>query len=258
LLLIATLMFVTMGDDCDDNGGGGGIPNPGFRLICVRREGVIEYPQTGALTRGTLLQRADDASGTSDDFLAEAGNAGQADVPNAVAPAFWRLFASGGWGQCNGASTSGGLNRGVENYVFCFIGQGFGFHSQIFPTSLSTTGAAVEFMVTGVGLNTSYGMPTLQFFNEYGTLAAQTQATEMAPDNTYLKAWSGCLSGLPSGHYTVNVVNATADGVGQVVGSSSVRLYGANEPPTCNPSNILIQRCLDNGGDWDFDTCSCI
>ncbi len=39
LLLIVTLAFVTMGADCDSDGG---IPNPGFRLICVRRQGSLE------------------------------------------------------------------------------------------------------------------------------------------------------------------------------------------------------------------------
>jgi hypothetical protein len=113
------------------------------------------------------------------------------------------MLALGGWNECTGLSASVGLERGVENRIGCTITGGFGF--QFFPTSISTAAAPLEFMVAGADMNTTYGMPTLQFFNEYGTLAAQTQATEMAPDNTYLKAWSGYLSGLPSGHYTVTM-----------------------------------------------------
>jgi hypothetical protein len=67
LLLIMTLMLVTMGDDCDDNSG---IPNPGFRLLCIRRLGNFsEEPIRGATTSGTLRARADNASGTREDFF---------------------------------------------------------------------------------------------------------------------------------------------------------------------------------------------
>jgi hypothetical protein len=40
LLLVIALMFVAMGDDCDDNGNG--IPDPGFRIISVRVQGAFE------------------------------------------------------------------------------------------------------------------------------------------------------------------------------------------------------------------------
>src|SRR5215210_7556133 len=101
LLLILTLMFVTMGDDCGSNSG---IPNPGFRLLCIRKVGSSEDAIRGARTDGTLRARADNATGIRENFFVESGSSGQADVPNGVAPAFWRLDAFDGWNECNGRS----------------------------------------------------------------------------------------------------------------------------------------------------------
>src|SRR5215210_3813789 len=65
LLLILTLMFVTMGDDCGSNSG---IPNPGFRLLCIRKVGSSEDAIRGARTDGTLRARADNATGIRENF----------------------------------------------------------------------------------------------------------------------------------------------------------------------------------------------
>lgn len=98
-----------------------------------------------------------------------------------------------------------------------------------FPFStLDTSAAALEFQMPAEGVTATYGMPTFQFYNVYGTLAAQTPATTVDTENgLWAKGWTHCLAGLPTGTYTVEMWNATADGVGQRINASYVYLYGS-------------------------------
>lgn len=106
LLLILTLAFLTMGDDCDDDPA---IPNPGFRIvtshIIVRIPGGLPREEVlrGSVTSGALVAPADNASGSRNSFPnTTAQSSGQFDVPGGIAPGLWRLNAIANWSGCEG------------------------------------------------------------------------------------------------------------------------------------------------------------
>ncbi len=75
----------------------------------------------------------------------------------------------------------------------------------------------------------TFGMPTFQFYDMYGTYVAQTTASAIDYENgTWAKGWTNCLAGLPTGNYSIDLMNATSDGVGERVGTANVHLYGAS------------------------------
>jgi Domain of unknown function (DUF4214) len=83
--------------------------------------------------------------------------------------------------------------------------------------------------VSGGGVTSTYGMPTFQFYDSYGTYVAQTTATSIDTEHGFwAKGWTHCLAGLPTGTYHIALMNATADGVGERIGGAEVYLYGAS------------------------------
>jgi hypothetical protein len=112
------------------------------------------------------------------------------------------------------------------------------------PSSINTASASVAFEVGVSGPGATFGMPTLRFINQYGTLAAQTTATNVGV--SWVDGQSDCLAGLSPGNYTMQIMNATADGVGQLIGTSSVYLYGgAVQNAVDDPSFFVQQQYID-------------
>lgn len=86
---------------------------------------------------------------------------------------------------------------------------------------------SVEFTIwTDGAANATYGMPKVQFYNVYGTLMAETYATQVSPDGMWLKGSSSCMANLPVGNYKAKIYNASANGAGQWIGNSELYLYG--------------------------------
>ncbi len=98
----------------------------------------------------------------------------------------------------------------------------------------------------GNAITTNYGMPTLRFYNQFGTLAAQTTATQVAFDGSWLKGSSSCLSNLPIGPYSVDIINATSDGAGMLLSRSKMYLYGSwEQQPIDDPGFFVRQQYYD-------------
>lgn len=224
------------------------IPNPGFALVTTRRTSFRERVLPGAVTGSRLIARADNANGSETRFRLVSNNSGRADAINGVAPGFWGFSCDANWDACTGLVFSGEIERGVLNYGICAdvpISAPRAV-STLSPNSIDGTASPLEFTAYAEGLNTTYGMPTFQFINEYGTVAAQTTATSVSPENIWVKGWSSCLSGLPTGPYFVKVINATADGVGAEISTSDLYIYGGFiQRPIDDPSFFVHMQYLD-------------
>jgi len=241
-LLVLILAFVSMGDECDDT------PSRGFGIAAVYQDvgplGIYEVPVPGSVTRGQLIQGADNYSGTVSGFQRVAGNSGQSYVEEGIAPGLWRMTAEANWLGCTGQSNLFDIDRGKYNYLLCLRIGRFGF--PFLPSTLDASAPATEFIVYGEGITTNYGMPTLQFYNQFGTLAAQTTASQVASNGSWLKGWSNCLSNLPIGPYTVDVINATPDGAGALLSQAKMYLYGSwQQQPIDDPSFFVRQQYSD-------------
>jgi hypothetical protein len=253
LLLLAALMFVTTASDCDDDGGGNpNLPNPGFTLLTVRINGLgIDSAQPFVDTGGMLIDRGDGYSGTLTNFRATSSGSGILPVANGVAPAFWGVSEYSG--PCAGFTAFGGVKRADYTRLVCLagsLGLPFGFS----PLPIQANGPAVTWQIQGKGMNHTYGMPTVRFYNYIGTLVAQIKATQIASDNSWISGSSTALQALPSGSYYARVWNATSNGTGKFVGEASMRVYRPQPPPSpCGVQHILT----DDGQQIDLPPPTC-
>lgn len=81
--------------------------------------------------------------------------------------------------------------------------------------------------ISGSGISSANGMPSVEYWNPSGQFGASTQATEVAPDGTWLSGATPDLSQVYSGTYLLRVKNAT----GEYAGSGFVDVYRYQEPP---------------------------
>jgi hypothetical protein len=241
------------------------MPNPGFGIISTGQtqlglDKFLAYAQTsGHLTTTLITNQAiipSGATGTVGTFNVTANSKARAVVPGGVAPAFWTIVAGANWTffdggglfegphevNCAGRTASGVMNRAEYNTFRCFE-LGFGGSLPFGFSSINVSGAGIEFQMAADRVTPSYGMPTFQFYDMYGTYVAQTQATSIdTEDGTWAKGWTNCLTGLPTGNYTVQLINATADGTGERVGLASTYLYGAQSENYIDDNQFFVSQ----------------
>jgi hypothetical protein len=227
-------------------------PNPGFGIVTigVDSNGLTHF-LGGARTTGFLFRLPSPpfsgqpiipagATGHQSTFDVISNSKSKAIVPDGIAPAFWTIKAESGWdfldvspfggvprpATCNGKTGSMTPKPGEFAELECR--PDIGPFGPISPSTIDVSGSAVEFQVGGGGVTATYGMPKIQFYDMYGTYVAQTTATAIDGDyGLWAKGWTNCLAGLPAGTYTAELMNNTANGVGESVGTGHVYLYGA-------------------------------
>jgi len=243
------------------------LPNPGFTIVTVRINSLgIDAPVPGTLVSGyTNRPPALDATGTKTSFPQTASSypSGLVPVRDGVAPAFWALSEHNG--PCAGQTAFGGVKRGDFNYLTCAqvrLSLPFTFS----PLRIDAEAASVTWILKGDNMHTTYGMPIVQFYDMNGILVAQTQATAIAGDNSWIEGNSLILQTVPSGVYLVQAWNMTPDG-GEFCGHTTMNVYRTSELPPdqdgdsyradvdCNDNDASIYpdagtRC-GSGEDWD-------
>lgn len=105
------------------------------------------------------------------------------------------------------------------------------------PDSIDVQAPPATLTINGQGIDATCGMPTLDFYDENGTIVAQTTATEVASDGTWVSAATPYMdaSSYYGGTYTIGVNNAMPDGTSNPVGYAAVWLYNSNPPPPPDP-----------------------
>ena len=94
-----------------------------------------------------------------------------------------------------------------------------------------------SFTISGDGIDGTYGMPLVEFYDEYGTLMASMLATSVGTDDQGI-SWLTCSAPyLPySCTYSIGVSNLLSDGSFDLVGVSSVDVINGQElPPLVDP-----------------------
>lgn len=162
-------------------------------------------------------------------FDGNTGGDGQLNISDARVPANWRIARFGGHTGCDRviASNSLFLTCGAVVTINCGAGSVFAMS----PNQIDVNAPPATATFAGEGLNTTYGMPTIEFYDEYGTFFNQTTATYVSGDGTWLQGNVPSLAGLYSGTYTVVIVNATSDASRDAVGAATVWIYGNDMPP---------------------------
>jgi hypothetical protein len=185
-------------------------PDPNVHVI-----GSIASPQASCGNQGSLNLTTD--------------SEGKAKSRDWGADAYWNFQRIGGHAGCGLLPSFGYLPCGGSVTLNCSSALAFGMA----PESIDVNAPPATATFTGAGLSTTYGMPTIEFYDEYGNFFNQTTASSVSADGTWLQAAVPSLAGLYSGTYTIVIVNATADGSRNAIGTASVWVYGNDliEPP---------------------------
>lgn len=139
------------------------------------------------------------------------------------------------------------VDRGSTQTFECF--GGFVGEFSASPNSIDVQVPPPTVTISGSDMSGAYGMPSVAYYDEFGYLVAETTATAMASDGSWIQANTPDLSSVYSGSYNVIVRNATADGAWNPAGVATIDVYGNDPPPppdpqpdpcTCPP----LQECL--------------
>jgi hypothetical protein len=188
---------------------------------------------------------------------------GPCKIDNGRVPARWRIFAGLG-GECIGQITSPDMDvsAGQTKIAQCLV---FGSIGPFFPVmqSVNLQAPPPSIELSGSGLDTTYGMPHLEYFDGYsGDTIGSADATAVSADGSWLQSPTPDLSGVYSGTYSILISNRQADGSLAYVGTASFDTYGRDglyEPPPdpCQPGGGDIQpyrtgeqmeQPIDSGG----------
>src|SRR4030095_1715440 len=157
-------------------------------------------------------------------FNTTTGGDGKVNISDGRVPANWRFQRFGGHTGCDRLISSLPLPITCGATITINCGAGSVFNPS--PAQIDVNAPPPTATFAGTGLDTTYGMPTIEFYDEYGTYYNQTTATYASPDGTWLQGNVPSLAGLYSGTYTFVIVNATPDGSRNAIGSASMWIYG--------------------------------
>jgi hypothetical protein len=109
------------------------------------------------------------------------------------------------------------------------------------PSSIDVSNPPATVTINGSGISSTYGMPYVDYFDQYGNVVAEGRASQVAQDGTSLSGNTPDLSNVTSNTYSVIVRNVQANGSLQYVGAAMVYVANWVEPPPPDP-------CLPVGG----------
>lgn len=142
-------------------------------------------------------------------------------------PARWTIFA-GAPGDCFRQITDPNMNvtAGETKVAQCeTLGLVFAFSSS--PATVNLLSPPANFELTGSGLSTAYGMPYVEYVDEYtGDLIGGTTASAVSADGTWLQAPMPDLSSVYNGTYNILISNRRPDGSLEYVGTSTMNAFG--------------------------------
>lgn len=241
VLFVALILTVTMAFDCNKPPSDAGfnlhtriaIFSGGFPVQLVQPDVELfgHHESDTALSTGTVFS----FSGRSD-------SAGFFAVPRARAPANWEFGEFSG--PCTDQTFRDFVNLGQEYVILCdttclFIkGPNCPPGGPLFavePASIDATAPPGAVTVTGAGIDATYGMPYVSFYNPNGYVLAEGRASTVSPDGTSMSAVVPDISSVPSGSYWAIVRNVMADGSLQFLGAAEVYVFNFEPPPPPDP-----------------------
>ena len=236
VLLGVALLGLSLSAAC--GGGGSQPPQSGFKargLKYVQVAGGGLALLTVANVQGAWQFDNGSAVGATRSFGPLLCVGGPCPISDGRVPARWHIIA-GPFGECIGQLTNPDVNVSAGNTVTaeCLVsGVVFSFSTNPAPVNLQAVPSS--FGMTGSNLDTTYGMPRVEYFDAYsGDVVGSVDATAVSGDGSWLQAPSPDLSYVYSGSYNILISNRQSDGSLSYIGSSSVDSYGRDfiyEPP---------------------------
>lgn len=157
-------------------------------------------------------------------------------VPDARTPAFWRLGEFSG--PCAEQTFEIGIRQNDGVVMDCDTtrpGPHLGLNFEASPPYVDPASPPGTMTITGQDMDTTYGMPMVEYYDVNGNLFAQTQAFYVAPDGTSLTASAPDFSSCPTSQYLVVVSNVDPNGLLVIVGSTTIDVFTPDPPPPPPP-----------------------
>jgi hypothetical protein len=232
LLAFAVFVMITAG------GCGGGppqTPQVGF-IIHTTFQGVsggsitalIDDPEVAVI--GDWIQDIGTANGPRFTFTGLTNGSGFSVVNDGRTPALW-LFAEN-TGACAGQTyTLSVLPQSTVELRCTIIVSPF----SISPSSVNAYSPPAVIEMTGSGCDSTYGMPQIVFYDDYGHAVWSSIVSSMSYDGTWLQAPASGIEFLYSGSYNAIVKSMSWDGTSHPVGSASIFINGNDPPPPPPP-----------------------
>ncbi|HEX8473063.1 MAG TPA: hypothetical protein VF666_03455 [Pyrinomonadaceae bacterium] len=205
LLLIVALFITGMGTACQS-----GPPDPGFRVSTYRTTldpitGLpVTFSHTNILLSGAWDRDIGTPRGSLTVFLSRnTGSSGYVNVDNGRAPAVWELTEDSG--ACAGQTIAEEIYPGENEDIYCTDFPTFIFFAS--PAFIDKTDPPASVTINGQGISTAGGMPNVEYWDSYGNLVGQRQATSVAGDGSWLNGPVPDLSNAGTGTFVVRVKN---------------------------------------------------
>ncbi|HEX8117824.1 MAG TPA: hypothetical protein VF521_11180 [Pyrinomonadaceae bacterium] len=172
----------------------------GFNIhttLSIRQNGVsryVDYPRV--IVVGNDVRDFAGAAGDTTIFDETTDDRGRKFIAHGRAPALWKFVIVGdtfGLNACH--STSGGFvyeTYGVSAAlgtvdVACHNTVGI-FDFTASPQEMDVQAPPATVTLYGQGLDTTYGMPSIEYWDQSGNVVMQTGAAQVAPDGTWATA----------------------------------------------------------------------
>jgi len=229
--------------------GGNNPPQPGFNVV---GEKYVEVFGGGFMfvtfttIRGNWVSDNGSAVGTTTSFGPQLCN-GPCPVSQGRVPATWNIVAGIPGAECvfYREPTQRNVTSGSTQKSRCVTG-GIIFPFSVSPNSINLQAPPATVDMTGQGLNTTYGMPSVEYVDQYtGQVLGSATATAVN-GGTWLRAPVPDLSSVYSGTYNILISNATSGGGREYVGTATVSCYGRDgwyEPPPDPDPNPDPDQC---------------
>jgi hypothetical protein len=151
-------------------------------------------------------------------------------LQNARAAANWRFSEHNG--DCAGQSITLPVRQREELGIDCAeIGSFIRSPFSAQPSAIDLDFPPPFVTVTGGGIDATYGMPAVDFYNGDGELLARAYAYEVAPDGTWLRAYTPDLSSAQTGSYLLLVSNIASDGNLASLATVPINVFTFEPPP---------------------------
>jgi len=256
--LLSLMLSIVLISNC----GGNNTPNPnaGFKITsyAIAPTNGLRYPSS-ANVQGVFLSGNSNTTGTVTSFNQNTiGGSIFSVISGAKAPATWRFSIGPGFDGTSLCLTRVFTDRNVSlngEVILDCPGRLIGFAS--LPDAIDAQNPPASVTISGEGIQNTYGMPMIAFYDAAGNVAASTAANQLVEGKN---GFSGITVNVPQltlaydGIYAVLVHNVNADGTWEAIGATSMTIYGNPPPPPIgggeecptNPNPDLPQLPCEN------------
>lgn len=234
--LIFSILIIALGaflfEACSPNTAPG--QTGGFRIKTLAFYGTTNVIPTTASVQGVFTSATGSTTGTTTSFNQESNGGGDLIINDGKVPGNWQFRVGptlNGLSHCLGYTF---YDQTVSaNDIVHLQCQGSFFRFEASPESLDALNPPATMTLTGDGLDDTYAVPVIAFYDELGNVVASAPASHVNWQKDGIHSVDVSVPELNlvyDGIYTARVNNVLSDGSWELVGAAPLTVSG-NPPP---------------------------